>query len=153
MYSDDSDWPLNLHKHLVYNLLWVEWTFLRRSTQESISAVTTISSAPPPAPPAMANTGLSGMGKHEQSGCPPYSIVDVYHTYISCFPISDTTAFAIAGSAGGEGLLLVVTALILSCVLVLRKVHSTQSKLYTRCSCKFIGLSKSSEYILKVPQI
>ena len=53
--------------------------------------------------------------------------MDVHHTYISCFPILDTTASAIAGTAGARGLLLVVTTLVLSCVLILRKV---KSKLY-----------------------
>ena len=68
---------------------------------------------------------------YEQSGCPPYSIVDVYHTSISCFPIPDNTVSVIAGGAGAGGLLLVVTAVILFCMLIMRKVHSTtQSKLY-----------------------
>ena len=59
--SDDSDRLMNLqNKHLVYNLLWVlEWIFLKMSTQKSVSAATTRSSAALPIPPAMADTTLS----------------------------------------------------------------------------------------------
>ena len=59
------------------------------------------------------------------------SKVDVSHhpRWMSIIP-TDNVVPAIAGGVGSGVLLLVVTTLILFCVLILRKIHSTtQSKL------------------------